>query len=91
MLVRTCVTLPRKTKWSGPHLIIKMLHFVSFHSVTCYTKFVVSRIHINTTKLRKITCTMVATSVIQRSLECRFRPPVPETHLHFTIAWLFVK
>jgi hypothetical protein len=28
-----------KTKWSGPHHTITMLHFVLFHNVTCYTKF----------------------------------------------------
>ena len=47
-----------------------MLHFMLFHSVTCYTNSLVSRIHINTTKLRNIMCTLVATSVILRSLEC---------------------
>ena len=41
-----------------------------FHSVTCYTNYIVSRIHVNTPKLRNITCTLVATGVILPSLEC---------------------
>ena len=41
-----------------------------FHSVTCYTNSRVSRIYVNTTKLRNITCSLVATGVILRSLEC---------------------
>ena len=43
-----------------------MLHFVWFHSVTCYTNSLVSRIHVNITKLRNITCTSIASSVILR-------------------------
>ena len=35
-----------------------------------YTSFIVSRIYVNTTKLPNITCTLVATGVILRSLEC---------------------
>jgi hypothetical protein len=42
------------------------ISFVLFHNVTCYTKFIVSRIHVNTTKLHDITCTLVAMSVILR-------------------------
>ena len=41
-----------------------------FHSVTCYTNSVASLIHVNTTKLRNITCTLVAMGVILQSLEC---------------------
>ena len=63
-------TSPKKTKWNGPHHTIKMLHFVLFHSVTCYTNSITSRIHANTTKLYNIMCTLVATCVILRSLEC---------------------
>ena len=40
------------------------ISFVLFHNVTCYTKSIVSRIHVNNTKLCNITCTLVATSVI---------------------------
>ena len=69
MLVHACATSPGKFKWSGPHHTIKILHFVLFHSVTCYTNSIVLRIHVNTTKLRNIMCTLVA-SVILRSLEC---------------------
>ena len=46
------------------------ISFVLLHNVTCYTKSIVSRIHGNTTKLHNITCTLVATGVILRSLEC---------------------
>ena len=48
-----------------PHIF-----FVLFHGVTCYTNSIVSRTHVNTTKLRIITCTLVAGGVILRSLEC---------------------
>jgi hypothetical protein len=43
-------------------LLLLLLHisFVLFHNVTCYTNSIVSRIHVNTTKLRYITCTWVA-------------------------------
>jgi hypothetical protein len=44
-------------KWSGPHHTIKMLQFVLSHRVTCYTNSQVSRVHVNTTKLRNNTCT----------------------------------
>ena len=40
-----------------------------FHNVTCYTDSIVSHVHVNTTNLRNITCTLVATCVILRSLE----------------------
>ena len=49
---------------------IIMLHFVLFPNVTCYTYSLLSRIHVNTIELCKITCTLVATSVILWSLEC---------------------
>ena len=41
-----------------------------FHSVTCYTNSIVSRIHVKTTKLCNVTGTLVATGVILRSLGC---------------------
>ena len=51
------------------HHTIQMLHFVLFHSVTCYTNSIVSHMHVNTTKFCNITCTLVATGVILWSLE----------------------
>ena len=47
--------------------------FVLFHNVIGYTNSTVSRIHVNTTKLCNTTCTLVATSMILRSLECTTR------------------
>jgi hypothetical protein len=70
MLVHAYATLPGKAKWSRPHHTIKMLHFVLFHSVTCYTNSIVSCIHVNTTKLCNIIYTLVATCVTLWNLEC---------------------
>ena len=70
MLVHAYATLPMKAKWSGPHQRKWEENKVRFHSVTCYTNSVLSRIHVSTRKLRTITCTLVATGVILRSLEC---------------------
>ena len=56
--------------------IVPHIWFVSFHSVICYTNSIVSCIHVNTTKLRNITCTLDS---ILRSWECgneRGLPPV---------------
>ena len=70
MLVHAYATSPEKAKRSGPHHIIKMLHFVLFRSFTCYTNSMVPHIHVNSTKLQNITCTLVAAGVILWSLEC---------------------
>ena len=56
-------------------VIITMLHFVLFHDVTCYTNSLLSHIHVNLTKICNIKCTLVATGVIIRSLECTLLMP----------------
>ena len=64
------------------------ISFVSFRNVTCYNNSIVPRIHVNTTTLRNVTHTLVATGVILRSSECivdsqcysqirRFRSDIP--------------
>jgi hypothetical protein len=76
MLVLAYATSLGKAKWSGPHHTIKMWHFVLFHNVACCTISIVSRIHVNTTKLRNITCSLVAIGVILQSLECTLNIPI---------------
>jgi hypothetical protein len=41
-----------------------------FHYVTCYTNSLLSPIHVNITKILNIMCTLVATGVMLRSVEC---------------------
>ena len=67
--------LPRRPSGVDHTTPINMLHFVLFHSVTCYTNSLVSHIHVNTTKLHNITCILVATIVILWSLECTICNP----------------
>ena len=70
-----CVHVPHgPEKPSGVDHTTKILHFVLFHSVTCYIDPIVSHIgfHVNITKLRDIMCTLVATCVILQSLECNW-------------------
>ena len=69
VLVHTYPTFPGKAKWSRPHQRMWEDNGFKFHSVTCYTKSIVSFVHVNTTKLRNITYTLVATCVILRTLE----------------------
>ena len=44
--------------------------FVLFHNITCYTNYLLSSIHVDTTYLFNIMCTLVATCVILGRLEC---------------------
>ena len=62
---------PERSSGVGPHHTtpLECCTLCYFYCVTCYTSSRVSCIHVNTTKLHNITCTLVATSVILRSLE----------------------
>ena len=73
MLVHAYATSPGKAKWSGPHRRRWEENEFKLHSVTCYTNSIVLCIHVDTTKLHNVTCTLVATGVIIQSLECRWK------------------
>ena len=73
------------------------IYFVLFHTVTCYIDSIVSHIHVNTTKLRNVTFTLLATCVILRSLVCRRHasfaldngePPIPKWRGLCPYGWL---
>ena len=44
--------------------------FVLFHNMSCYTNSLLPCIHVNTTYLLNVTCTLVATCMILWRLEC---------------------
>jgi hypothetical protein len=54
-----------RTNSKYPHVSV-----VLFHNVACHAISIVSCIHVKTTELRNITCTLVSTGVILRSLQC---------------------
>jgi hypothetical protein len=70
--------------------------FVLFYNVTYYTNPLFSYIHVNTTYLLNITCTLVATCVIIRRLECNaynLGNVRKVSNIHFntiSIDWLFI-
>ena len=45
-------------------VICRNVVFVLFHNVTCNTHSLLSRIHVNSRELLKITCALIARSVI---------------------------
>ena len=61
------------------------ISFVLFYNVTCYTDYIVSHIHVNTTEVHNITCTLVATCVVLWNLECICKP----NRLNVVILWVF--
>ena len=70
MLVHTYAISSGKAKLSRPHQWRWEENEFKFHSVTCNTNRIVSRIHVKTIKLSSITCSLVATDVILQCLEC---------------------
>ena len=89
MLVHAYATSPGKAKWSGPYQWREENEF-KFHSLTCYTNSIILLIHVNTIKLRNITCTLVATCVILQSLECIAPPSCTHNHpCHNMNVWMY--
>ena len=68
-----CMHMPKcpgRPSGSGPQQRRREENEFTFHNVTCHTHSTLSRIHVSTTKLRNITCTLVVTCVIIQSLKC---------------------
>ena len=80
LIIGACIFyILEKAKWSGPQQQRWGEIEFKFHSVTSYTDSIISCIHVNTTKLCNIMCSLVVTCVILRSLECNcFRQHWPE-------------
>ena len=55
-------------------IIVIIVDFVLFCNVTCYTRYLLSCIYVNTTHLLNITCTLVAIGMILGKLECTSIP-----------------
>ena len=49
---------------------IVIIDYMLFHNVTCYTKSLLSCIHVNSANLLNITYNVVATCMILGSLDC---------------------
>ena len=67
---------------SGPHQRRWEKNEFKFHDVTRFTNSIVSLINVNITKLRNITCIVVATCVILRNLECTLWSVIGEIFGH---------
>ena len=62
--------------------------FVLFHNVTNYTNFLLSRIHVSTTCLLTIPCTLIATSMILGRFKCILVPEHYLTAINCSILFL---
>ena len=61
----------------GHHCHYCVVDFPLLHNATCYTSSLLSCIHVNVVDLLNITCTLVASSMMLRRLECTSTRPTP--------------